>query len=105
MDSNLKAVLKGVSDLALAISQISQGSLLVVLPELPTLAVDAAAIMSAAPLIVSEYENLSDSDRADLLSFISSSENFPANLSVQDYLQKVLDAAVALSALVQVIKK
>lgn len=98
-DDALKVLVKGIADVALLVSDMTEGFSLKEVSELIALGQDIQAILSSADLIIPTYEQLEDSDRSDLEFYIVSMVTFPANVLVRDVLVKILQAAVDLSKL------
>ncbi len=95
----LKLVLQGIGDAANLASQVSTGFKIGELLLLVQLGQDVTAILSDKDLIIPQYLDLTDAERQELTAFVASNVKFPASATVESYLQKLLDVAIALSKL------
>lgn len=103
MNKALKDLIQAVSDLSLLISTASDGFSFSEVTELVNAAKDIAIVAKEAPALLAQYKALDDAGRTDLVSFVENNVTFPANQNIQDVIQKVLEAAIALSALVEIL--
>jgi hypothetical protein len=95
----LHTVLRGVADAAYLASQLSGGFSFQELASLIQLGQDVTAILSDAGKIVPEYTDLTDDERTELVAWVSFNVKVPASATAEIYLKKLLNAAIALSAL------
>ena len=98
-DNSLKDLVKSVSDLCALISDSTTGFSLKEITDVVALGEDVQVAVADAPSYLAQYKGLDDVARADVDQAIAAEVKFPANLSVQSYVQKVLEGAVALSTL------
>lgn len=99
----LKKIIHGIGDACHVISDVSGGLTFSELPEVLTLVSEVKDVLRDGGLAIPEWESLDDAGRAELEAFAVSEIQLPLNVTAQQYVQKVLKAAVALSAVFQAI--
>lgn len=103
-DTNEKAVLQALSDVLNAISNVESGSWLSLIIGAIGDLKDGGAALAALTGIVPEYLSLTEADRADLETFVANNILLPSNVTIQGFLQKVLDLVISASSLLQMIR-
>lgn len=100
-DAELKEVLKAIADTELLISQVvSSGFTFSEIGQLITVAQDFPPVIRDGSVMLPEWISLDDDARTDLMNFIGQNEKFPANVTIEQYTQKLLTAAILLSKIV-----
>lgn len=102
MDANIKVAIKSVGDVMALITSIQKGLSFDEVGELLSTVKDGVALVGALPGIIVEYKSLSDSDRADLETYVTSVVVLPDNATVQKFIQNAMDGIIALSKLFEV---
>lgn len=101
----IQQLLQAVSDLALLISNVSQGLSLSEAGELLGVLGDLKDLLADSTLIIPEFTTLTPEDKATLISFIESNVNFPADITVQQWLQQILEFGINLSGMIKLAAK
>lgn len=104
-DSNIKQIIQDFSDLLSAYTDLTQGNWIGDAKDLFDLIKDGIESVSALTGIISDWQSLSDADRADLTAFVEANVLLPTNLSVQAFLQQALEAIINFSKVIQMLKK
>lgn len=98
-DNALKDLIKGVGDAGLLLSDLTKGFKLSEIGEGLQVGQDLQALLTEAPALLAQYKALDDTARADLVAAVAQDISFPANVTVQTWIERVLDFGIALSAL------
>jgi len=101
MNDKLKDLIKGLSDAGIFASDVSGGFSFKEINELVQLSQDVSLLVKEAPDLKAQYLALDDASRADLHAYVASLQDFPANASVDAFIKKILEIAVAASAPVE----
>lgn len=101
----LKQLIKTLADFTALISSITQGFSFSEVKELIALASELPETIKDAPAMLSQYLGLDDESRAELISYVAQNVTFQSDLAVQEGIQTVLDAAVAMSKVFQIFKQ
>lgn len=103
-DSELKDVVKAIGDTELLISEITQGFSFAEVGQLVAVAQDLPKVLKDASVLFPEFSALDDDARADLIAFVQVNCKFPSNLTIEAWVQKVLQAAILLSSILPLFK-
>lgn len=96
-NAELKHIVKGLGDLAaivadgITVSDIWAGY---------KVSAELEEVLKNKALLFPEWTKLDDEARADLVKYAQENVKIPANMKVEDYLEKILASAIALSAVV-----
>lgn len=104
MDS-LTSTVDVIADAAKLVSGLFDGFNLDDIANLAELGQSFKAVLPQIPDIILKWENLDDASRSDLIRLIGEKVKFPPNVDIEEYLHKILDVLVEMSALYQIIKK
>jgi hypothetical protein len=99
-DNALKDLIKTAGDAGLLLSDLTKGFKLAEIGEGLTVGQDLQALLSEAPNLLIQYKGLDDAARADLVAEVAKDITFPANVTVQQWIERVLDFAISLSSLI-----
>ena len=102
-ESQLQQVLQVVSDAELLASELVGGFSFSELNQLIAVANDLPLLKSLAGVVVPAWESLSQADQASLVAYVQANCKFPANVVVEAWISKVLQAAILLSSIYQVV--
>ena len=103
-DDAIKAGLKVIADLMQMGSDLSGGLSFGEIGDLVKLGQDVPGLISDAANVWPQYSALDDAARADLEAYVVANDLLPANVNIQGYIQKALDALIALSAVAASLK-
>jgi hypothetical protein len=103
MDQNLKQLVTTVGDVAKLVSDLTGGFSFSEFGELIAVGEDFKRLLPQVPKLAAEYLNLTDAERTELVALVTATVKFPANVDVQNAIQKVLDVAISLSSLFQMV--
>lgn len=102
-DKALKDLITAVADLVTFLVNVSHGFALKEIWEGIGLLIDVKSIKGEIPEIVAQYKGLDDEARAELIAYIRASVVLPENSNVELIVEKLLEVAVALSTVFQLI--
>lgn len=102
--TNLKELVKAISDAEVLVSDLTQGFSFSEVTELIALATDLPAAIKDANLIFPEFKALDDAARSDLTAYVVAHCKFPANIAVEVWIEKVLTSIIMLSGIFSVPK-
>lgn len=101
--TNLKEAIKLLGDATLLTSQLSDGVGFEELGTLLKIAKDLPPVLKNRNLMWPQFTNLDEAARAELVEFVKAEITFPADKSVEEFIEKALAAIIALSALFSVV--
>ena len=103
-DSNLLAAVQILGQLSLLISEVTtEGFSFDELGSLLSLIAEVKALLPNAAQLLTEYTNLTDAAKAELIAAITASVKFPGNTNVEKYVQLALESLVNLSSLFSIL--
>lgn len=102
-DQALKDLVTDVSDVCTFVINVSHGFQLKEIWEGIGLLIDFRNIKDQIPAIVTQYKGLDDQARAEMLGYIQKTVSFPENANVELIVEKLLEVAVALSTVFQLL--
>lgn len=103
-NSNLKDVVKALSDAGVLSSELVGGVHLDEIEKLIVFGQDIRVIVADGNAIFSQFMALDDAGRADLDAYMASLPNFPSDLKVDGIVKRILLAVIACSAVAQAIE-
>ncbi len=101
-DQALLELLKAISDSETLVSDLAGGFSFKEIGDLIAIATDINPVVKDATLIVPQWESLDAPTQATLVAWVQANCKFPASLTVEQWAQKILSAAVLLSSIFQV---
>lgn len=102
-NADLKLVVKVVADGMLLASQVGGGLSLAELNTLIQTGKDVSAMLANPAVLWPEFKALDSAAQADLVAYINANIQFPQNVAVEVFAQKLLDVIVSLSSVAQLI--
>ena len=101
-DQDIKNVVKAIADSELLVSELTGGFSFSEIGQFVAVAGDLPAVLQDGSILFPEWASLSSDQQADLVAYIQANCKYPANVVIEAYAQKVLQAAVLVSSLYQV---
>lgn len=101
--NTLKEVIKLIGDIELLTSDAVQGFSLKEIGEALTVFGDLKKVLADKALIVPEFSDLTEDEKAELTQYIKEAAKFPKDVTIELYVQKALEFAVALSGLLKLL--
>ena len=100
-DKELKDLVKTIADTEVLVSDLTGGFSFREIADFIALMGDVPIISPDGPLLFPEWEDLDDAARNDLVQFVQATCKYPANMTIESYVQKILSAAVLASKIYQ----
>ena len=102
--AQLKGVVKAIGSLTDVISDLSDGISFSEISKILGTVGDIRMILGDIALTIPNWESLTDADRGELQSYAVTVIEFEANVKVEEAVEKIVKAAIALSAVYQAVK-
>lgn len=99
----LKQIIKGIGSVAHVVSDLSDGLSFSELPEVLSLVSEVKDVLAHIDLAIPEWTSLDDEGRAVLAAYAVENIAIPKAIAVEQYVEKILKAAIALSSVFQAI--
>ena len=100
----LKKLIGAIGNATRLVSDLSDGVSFSEIPKLLGLVSDAKEVISDINLTIPNWESLNDADRQELQEYAKQVVSFPQSAKVEVIVEKVLAAAIAMSAVYQALK-
>ena len=101
-DQDLKDVVKAIADSELLVSELTGGFSFAEVGAIVKVAGDLPAVLKDGSVLFPEYASLTTEQQADLVAYVQANCKFPANIVIESYVQKVLQAAILISSIYQI---
>ena len=99
----LKSAVKVIADVLSLVSALMGGFSFSLLGQAIALMGEIGPALSAVPLDVKAWSQMTDADRNDMIAFTSANVKFPANAKVEEVAQWLVESVIALSKVYQLI--